>query len=165
MAVRKVVTWLLYALLVLAVAVFAAAQAGLLAGKAPTDLGVVNGRLKPPSRTENSVSSQAALYADHPMKAYAEIAPIKFTGEGRAAIDRIRRIVESTQGARVIRAEPEYLYAQFQTRRLKFVDDAEFFSDAGARVVHVRSASRIGRRDFGVNRARIEAIRARFASD
>ena len=165
MAVRKLMTWLLYALLLLVVAVLAAGQAGLFAGKAPTDLGVVNGRLKPPSRSENSVSSQAGLYPDHPMKAYAEIAPIKFTGEGRAAIDRIRGIVESTPGARVIRAEPTYLYAQFQTRWLKFVDDAEFFVDESAKVVHVRSASRIGRGDLGVNRARIEAIRKRFAGE
>ncbi len=121
---RKLMTWLLYALLVLVVAMLAAGQAGLLEGKAPTDLGVVNGRLKPPSRTENSVSSQAGLYPDHPMKAYAEIAPIQFTGEGRAAIDRIRRIVESTPGARVdpggadvpLRAVPDAM-AQVRGRR------------------------------------------------
>jgi uncharacterized protein (DUF1499 family) len=163
MLVRKLMIWLLYAVFVLVVAVFVAGRAGLLAGKEPTDLGVKDGRLKPPSPTENSVSSQAGLYSDHPMKAYAEIAPIEFTGEGRAAIDRIRRIVETTEGARIVRAEPTYLYAQFQTRWLKFVDDAEFFADEGAKVMHVRSASRIGRKDFGVNRARIEAIRVRFA--
>lgn len=162
MAVRKLMTWLLFALLGLVAAVLAAGQVGLFAGTAPTDLGVVNGRLKPPSRAENSVSSQAGLYPDHPMKAYAEIAPIRFTGDGRAAIERIRRIVESTPGARVIREEPTYLYAQFRTRWLKFVDDVEFFADEGARVVHVRSASRVGRGDLGVNRARIEALRARF---
>ena len=162
MAVRKLMTWLLVAVLVLAVVVFAAGQAGWFAGKTPTDLGVVNGRLKPPSRTENSVSSQAGLYPGHPMKAYAEIAPFKFSGEGRAAIDRIWRIVESTPGARVVREEPTYLYAQFRTRWLKFVDDVEFFADEAAKVVHVRSASRIGRGDLGVNRARIEAIRAQF---
>ena len=158
-------TWLLYmlyTLVALVVAVFVAGQAGLLSGKEPPDLGVKDGKLKPPSRTENSVSSQAGLYPDHPMKAYAEIAPIKFTVEARAAIDRIKRIVETTEGARIVRAEPTYLYAQFQTRWLKFVDDVEFFADEGAKVVHVRSASRIGRRDFGVNRARIEAIRTRF---
>jgi uncharacterized protein (DUF1499 family) len=54
------------------------------------------------------------------MKAYAEIAPIKFAGEGLAAIDRIKRIVETTEGARIIRAEPTYLYARFRTRWLKF---------------------------------------------
>jgi uncharacterized protein (DUF1499 family) len=160
-------TWLLYvlyALVALVVAVFAAGQAGFLAGKEPPDLGVKDGKLKPPSPTENSVSSQGGLYPDHPMKAYAEIAPIKFTGEGRAAIDRIKHIVEATEGARIVRAEPTYLYAQFQTRWLKFVDDVEFFADEGAKVLHVRSASRIGRKDFGVNRARVEAIRTRFAA-
>ena len=98
------------------------------------------------------------------MKAYAEIAPLKFTGDGRAAINRIKRIVETTEGARIVRAEPTYLYAQFQTRWLKFVDDVEFFADDDAKLVHVRSASRIGRGDLGVNRTRIEAIRARFAA-
>jgi uncharacterized protein (DUF1499 family) len=163
MALRKLMTWLLYAVLVLVVAVFVAGQAGWLSGKEPSNLGIKEGKLKPPSRTPNSVSSQAGLYADHPMKTYAEIAPLQFTGEGRAAIDRIKRIVDATDGARVVRAEPTYLYAQFQTPWLKFVDDTEFFSDEGAKVVHVRSASRVGRRDFGVNRARIETIRARFA--
>jgi uncharacterized protein (DUF1499 family) len=163
MLVGKLMTWLLVALVALVVAVFVAGQAGFLAGKEPPDLGVRDGKLKPPSRTENSVSSQAGLYADHPMKAYAEIAPIKFTGEGTAAIDRIKRIVETTEGARIVRAEPTYVYAQFQTRWLKFVDDAEFFADEGAKVIHVRSASRIGRGDLGVNRARIEAIRVRFS--
>jgi uncharacterized protein (DUF1499 family) len=163
MAMRKLMTWLLYALVVLVVAVFIAGQAGFLAGKEPSDLGVRDGKLKPPSLTENSVSSQASRYADHPMKAYAEIAPFKFTGDGKAAIDRIKRIVETTEGARIVRAEPTYLYAQFQTRWLKFVDDAEFFVDERVKVIHVRSASRLGRNDFGVNRARIEAIRTRFA--
>ncbi|HTE92494.1 MAG TPA: DUF1499 domain-containing protein [Bradyrhizobium sp.] len=160
-------TWLLYvlyALVALVVAVFVAGQAGFLAGKEPPDLGIKDGKLKPPSRTENSVSSQAGLYPDHPMKAYAEIAPFKFTGDGRAAINRIKRIVETTEGARIVRAEPTYLYAQFQTRWLKFVDDVEFFADDEAKLVHVRSASRIGRGDLGVNRTRIEAIRARFAA-
>ncbi|MGB5082909.1 MAG: DUF1499 domain-containing protein [Burkholderiales bacterium] len=156
--------YVLYALVALVAAVFVAGQAGFLAGKEPPDLGVKDGRLKPPSPTQNSVSSQAGLYPDHPMKAYAEIAPLKFTGEGRAAIDRIKRIVETTEGARIIRTEPGYLYAQFQTRWLKFVDDAEFLADESARVIQVRSASRIGRGDLGVNRARIEAIRARFAA-
>jgi uncharacterized protein (DUF1499 family) len=44
-----------------------------------------------------------------------------------------------------------------------FVDDLELQVDAAAQVIHVRSASRLGRRDFGVNRARIEALRAAFA--
>jgi len=156
-------TWLLVTLVLAVIVVFAAGRAGLLAGKEPADLGVKDGRLKPPSLTENSVSSQAGLYPDHPMKAYAEIAPIEFTGDASPALDRLRHMVETTEGARVVRTAPNYLYVQFQTRWLRFVDDAEFFADESAKVIHVRSASRIGRGDLGVNRARIEAIRARFA--
>jgi uncharacterized protein (DUF1499 family) len=59
---------------------------------------------------------------------------------------------------------PDYLYAQCSTRWLKFTDDVEFYLDASAGVIHVRSASRIGRSDLGVNRARVEALRARFAA-
>jgi hypothetical protein len=51
---------------------------------------------------------------------------------------------------------------QFQTPWLKFVDDTEFWYDPAAKVVQVRSASRVGRKDFGVNRARVESIRSRL---
>jgi uncharacterized protein (DUF1499 family) len=64
----------------------------------------------------------------------------------------------------VVSANRDYLRVQFTTRWLGFVDDAEFWADPGAGVVQVRSASRLGRRDFGANRARIEALRARLAA-
>jgi len=47
---------------------------------------------------------------------------------------------------------------------MRYVDDTEFWFDPGAGVVQVRSASRVGSSDLGVNRARIEAIRARLAA-
>ena len=59
-----------------------------------------------------------------------------------------------------MRVEPGYLYAEFRSKLMGFVDDVEFLADPAAGVVHVRSASRLGRRDFGVNRSRIEALRA-----
>ena len=67
-------------------------------------------------------------------------------------------------GATVVNEKPGYVYAQCQTRWLKFTDDLELALDASERVIHVRSASRIGRGDLGVNRARVEAIRAAMAS-
>ena len=57
-----------------------------------------------------------------------------------------------------------YVYAEFETRWMKFIDDAEFLLDASAQVIHVRSASRLGRKDFGVNRSRIESLRATIAN-
>ena len=62
----------------------------------------------------------------------------------------------------VIRHEGGYLYAEYRSKLMRFVDDVEFFYDGKAGLIHVRSASRLGRRDFGVNRARVEALRARI---
>lgn len=151
-------------LLLLALAVALAAQLGLLRGRTPADLGARDGRLKPPSMTPNSVSSQANLYHDHPQRAYAQIAPIPVTDSGPRTLERLRRIVEGMDGAKVVKSDPGYLHVEFTTRWMKFVDDCEFWFDPRAGVIHVRSASRMGRKDFGVNRARVEAIRARLAS-
>ena len=125
--------------------------------KRPDNLGVKDGRLAPPKRTPNSVSSQAdAADGEH------YIAPIPFKGDALAAMAAVRKAVESMAGATVIRHEGNYLYAEFRTRLMRFVDDVEFVSDDKAGLIHVRSASRLGRRDFGVNRARVEALRARI---
>ena len=71
-----IIKWFVILVLLLIVVAVAAGQLGLLQGTAPTDLGVRDGKLKPPSMTENSVTSQAALYPDHPQRKYADIAPL-----------------------------------------------------------------------------------------
>jgi uncharacterized protein (DUF1499 family) len=157
-----ILKWLLSALVLVAVLVLVAGQFGLLRGRAPADLGVHEGRLKPPSRTPNSVSSQAALYPDNPRHADAQIAPLPFVGDAPATLARIEAIVAGMPGAQVVARQPGYLGVQFTTRWMKFVDDTEFWADPSAQAVQVRSASRLGSKDFGVNRARIEAIRARL---
>lgn len=159
-----IVKWFVIVVLLLIVVAVAAGQLGFLQGKAPTDLGVRDGKLKPPSMTENSVTSQAALYPDHPQRNYAGIAPLPLKGDGLATLARIKAIVESMDGAKVIKSEPGYLYAQFTSELMKFVDDVEFWFDPAANVIQVRSASRVGRGDMGVNRKRIEAVRAALAA-
>jgi len=146
------------------VAVLAAGQLGLLRGKTPDDLGVRDGKLKRPSLTPNSVSSQADLHGEHPMRDDARIAPLPAAGGAKTSIERLRKSIEGMPGATVVEQRDDYLYAQFETRLLRFVDDAEFWYDPAAQVIQVRSASRVGRKDFGVNRARIEALRARLAA-
>ena len=76
---------------------------------------------------------------------------------------QIKRIVEAMPGAKVVESRDDYLYVQFthaldEVRRRRRV-----LVRPGASVVQVRSASRVGRKDFGVNRARIEAIRQALA--
>ena len=122
--------------------------------KRPDNLGVTAGKLAPPKRTPNCVSSQA-----DPADREHYVAPIAFSGD-RAAV---RRAVEALPGATIVKQEPDYLYAEFRTPLMRFVDDLELLHDAGAGVIHVRSASRLGRRDFGVNRKRVEALRTLLA--
>jgi uncharacterized protein (DUF1499 family) len=155
-----IVKWFVIVVVLLIVVAVAVGQLGFLQGTPPADLGVRDGKLKPPSMTENSVTSQAALYPDHPQRKYADIAPLPVKGEGPATIAQIKAIVEGMDGAKVVRSEPSYLYAQFTTKLMRYVDDVEFWFDPAANVIQVRSASRVGRGDLGVNRKRIEAVRA-----
>lgn len=156
----QITIWLLLA----AAAVLVAARFGAFAGSAPSQLGVTDGKLKPPSKNPNSVSSQADLWPEHPQRAYAAIAPLALRSDGPATMVRLAQIIESMDGAQIVERRPDYLYAQFTTKLMRFVDDTEFWFDPAAGVVQVRSASRVGRKDLGVNRARIEALRARLAS-
>jgi uncharacterized protein (DUF1499 family) len=159
----RALKWLVYLVIALAVLLLAAGQAGMLIRTPPPDLGFKDGELKPPSNTENSVSSQASLYPTHPMKDYAQVAPFPVTGESKAALDRLYKIVAGMERAQILKAEPGYLHAQFTSKWMKFGDDLELAVDESAKVIHVRSASRLGRKDFGANRARVEAIRAQYA--
>ncbi len=151
--------WALLGCLALAVA---AVLSGALQGRMPEDLGVRDGRLKPPSLTPNSVSSQARLYPQHPMREQAMIAPLPLQGDPQAAFDRLAEAIAATPGATIVHREPGYLHVTYTTRWLRFVDDAEFLLAADEGVIHVRSASRLGRSDLGVNRQRIEALRQRL---
>lgn len=153
--------WMIVGGLVLAGAV--ATQLGALHGSRPADLGVQDGRLKPPSDTRNSVSSQADLHAGHPQQAYARIEPLPFKGgDAGASMAALRATLAQTPGITVITDRPDYIHAEAETRWMKFVDDLEFWANPVRQVIEVRSASRLGREDFGANRARLEALRASY---
>lgn len=138
-------------------------QVGVLGGSRPVDLGVSKGRLKPPSPTPNSVSSQAGLYPDHPQRDYALIQPLPLRGGSAAgSMQALAAVLSTTPGITVVEQRPDYLYAQATTRWLKFTDDLEFWFDPARGAIELRSASRLGGKDFGVNRERIEAIRAAY---
>jgi len=120
-------------------------------GTRPDNLGVKDGRFIACKPSPNCVSSQA-----DPADKEHYIMPIAFGG----TMHELRRAVESMERAAVIREEGHYLHAEYTSKLMGFVDDVEFLADPTSGVVHVRSASRLGRRDFGVNRARIEELRA-----
>lgn len=129
----------------------------LMSGARPSNLGAPGGRLAPCPAKPNCVSSQAA-----PADATHYVAPLAFTIDPRLAWDTLRELIATTERASIVAEREGYLHAEFTSRLLGFVDDLECVLDERARVIHVRSASRLGYSDFGVNRARVEALRARL---
>jgi len=128
--------------------------AGWFAGEKPVDLGVKDGRLKPCPDRPNCASSQASD-ASH-------VPPLLFADEPATAWQRLRVVLESMPRIRVVEQTPTYMRAEAASRIFGFVDDMEFLLDATAHVVHVRSAARLGYSDLGVNRRRVEQVRAAF---
>ena len=116
--------------------------------------GLVDGSLARCPDTPNCVCSEHADDPDH----YVEPiglpvdAPADPLATARAAVIRL--------GGSIQAERPDYLAASFASTVFGFVDDVEIRFDASARALQVRSASRVGRRDLGVNRRRVEALRA-----
>jgi uncharacterized protein (DUF1499 family) len=165
MMLRRWVLRVLTTLLVLLVLGLGVGQAGLLQGSPPTDLGVRDGRLKAPSNSPNSVSSQARLWAGHPRAEQAHIEPLALRdGDGPATLALLAQLVQAAPGAVLVDSRPDYLYAQFNTPLMKYADDVEFWWDRTQGVVQVRSASRLGQSDLGMNRQRVEVLRQRLLS-
>jgi len=111
--------------------------------------------LAPCPGTPNCVSTRHAV-------AHRRLPPLPIARSAREAMDRVERIVRTSRGARVVVREPGYLRVEFRSLVFRFVDDVEFLADEEAGVIHFRSASRVGRGDFGVNRRRMRRIASAY---
>jgi uncharacterized protein (DUF1499 family) len=131
---------------------------GLFSGRRPDNLGVSSGKLKACPNKPNCVNSQANPESSH------FIAPLHYTGDATRAWQALYGVISGMERVAVIKHQPDYLYAEFTTRLMGFVDDTEFYLDPAGQVIHARSASRLGYRDFDVNRERVEAIRVGLAA-
>lgn len=126
------------------------------AGNRPNNLGVNNGKLAPCPNSPNCVSSQSSDVGH-------SIAPLTYSSTPEEAIAKLKSVIESLPRTKIITESNDYLYAEFKSALMGFVDDVEFYLDPKANVIQVRSASRLGQSDLGVNRKRIETIRAKLA--
>lgn len=126
-------------------------------GKRPEGLGVVDGKLTPCPRSPNCVSSQSQD-ADHHVK------PFEYDGSLIQAKQRLLEVIEAMDRVRITTVEDDYVHAEFTSRVFRFVDDVEFYFDRDHKVIHMRSASRVGYSDLGANRKRVEKIRQAFVS-
>jgi len=121
----------------------------------PDNLELENQLLSPCPGTPNCVSSQEK-------KLQHRIQPINFEGSLELAKQRLYRVINSMRGTRIITQEDVYWHVEFTTQLLRFIDDVEFYFDGSQSLIHVRSASRQGYWDLGVNRRRVETIRSAF---
>lgn len=116
-------------------------------------------RLAPCPRNPNCVSTEA------PPGSSKRMEPIPYTGSLDAARARLQQVLRDYPRTRIVSdpsLEPHHLKAECRSAVFRFVDDVEFVLDDGAKLIHFRSASRLGRKDFGVNRKRMEEIRVAF---
>ena len=120
-------------------------------------LGMTDGKLSPCPRRPNCISSEDDAGP-------SRIEPLAFTGTSGAAWECLKRAIQGIGGAIEFESEG-YIWAVFKTTVFRFIDDMEFRIDARHRVVHLRSASRIGYYDFGANRRRTAALRQRFLQE
>jgi uncharacterized protein (DUF1499 family) len=123
----------------------------------PQNLGLRDGQFVKCPTTPNCVSS---FSTDETHK----IASIKFTTSPEQAFTNLKKTIESLPRTQIITESDNYLYAEFTSKLMGFVDDVEFYLDKAANVIQVRSASRLGESDLGVNRQRIEQIRSQLQS-
>ena len=121
----------------------------------PANLGTYQGKLAPCPSSPNCVSSQSSDDAHR-------ISPLTFSGRAADAMKKLTAIVQTFPRTTVITVSDRYLHAEVTSAIFRFVDDLEFLVDDAAKVIHVRSASRMGYSDLGVNRKRVEEIRLQW---
>ena len=114
-----------------------------------------DGKLAPCPKSPNCVSTQV-LDKKH------RIEPLKYNTTLKEAKLKILDIVKSLKRTTVIDETENYIHAEVRTRTFKFVDDVEFYFDDTEKIIHFRSAARVGWSDMGVNRKRMKKIRNLF---
>ena len=119
----------------------------------PKDLGVKNGKFKSCPTTPNCVSTQAD---SNDQQHY--ISPLTYNTTKDEVMKKLVEIINSLERTKIIEQTDNYLHVEFTSKIMKYVDDVEFYIDDENKIIHFRSASRVGYSDLGVNRKRMEEI-------
>lgn len=122
------------------------------AAAAASGLGVTDGHLAACPASPNCVVSQDG----DPKHA---IDPIAYHVDRDRAKETLLKVINAVPRTEVIEKTDNYIHALSKSRIFKFVDDVEFYFPKDENVIHMRSASRVGESDLGVNRRRMEQIR------
>ena len=130
-------------------------------GSRPKGLGAPAGKLRPcPGEKNNCVCSQYRQSETFLGKDYVQ--PLPYAGEPGDAMTKVIAVLMQQPNCRIVTNTKQYIHAEFESPALGFVDDVEFALSISEQVIHVRSASRLGLSDFGVNRNRVRELREAF---
>lgn len=125
-------------------------------GKRPNNIGIREGQqLAPCPNSPNCVSSQSHI-SKH------RVEPFVYSSSKEESFKKLKEILQNNNRITIISESENYIYAECKTAFFKFIDDLEFYFDDENKLIHIRSASRIGYSDLGVNRRRVEDIRKKF---
>jgi len=122
-------------------------------GMRPVNLGVKDGHLALCPVNPNCVSSESRDRIHF-------VEPLRYSSTTSEAMADLKRIILQLKRSKIVIEADNYLSVECRSAVWRFVDDVEFSFDDVAKIINVRSASRIGKSDLGVNRKRIETIRA-----
>ena len=125
------------------------------AGKRPSSVGLTDNRLFPCPESPNCVSSMSEDEAHY-------IEPFTYPSEKQQAYKALLRVILDQVRATIIEQSDNYLHVEFKSKYLRFVDDVEFYFPNSEPIIHIRSASRVGRSDLGVNRKRMNHVRQQY---
>jgi len=112
-------------------------------------------KLKKCPNSPNCVSSQSDS-SSH------KILPLPYKSSANEALQQIKKTILALPRTQLIEEKDQYLHIEFTTLIFRFVDDVEIIIDDSEKVIHLRSASRVGHSDLGANRRRIEQIKNKF---
>ena len=145
----KTVLFSVAALAALGLVVYAAMA--VMSQKMPDNLGLKDGQLTPCPESPNCVCSEShtANDAEHYIQAIQG---------NKTTWDKLKKVIQA-QGGTIESDNGLYMHATFRSAVFQYVDDVELRLDEASNTIHIRSASRMGRKDFGVNRKRVEAIK------
>lgn len=120
-------------------------------------LGLRDGRLAICPSKPNCICSETVVVSDR-----SDVAPIDIRSKNSVQAWRVLNLTVERLGGEIVKSEDDYLHAIFTSTVFRFVDDLEARLDAADGVIHLRSASRVGHSDFGVNRKRVERLKAEW---
>ncbi len=152
MSLTLIVLWVIAVLVIGALVVLARKS------RSGTNPGLADGQLRPCADKGNCVCSE------YPDRDTASIQPVKLSASNLQVEPETLATLLINDGAKIVEQSDNYVAATYASKFFGFVDDVEFRIDHNDGVIHIRSASRVGRSDLGANRSRVERLRGKIST-